>query len=335
MKNPRDRIAYVDVAKAVGIVLMILGHCPIDKIPYLSISIYSFHMPLFFIAAGMFVNKLAVKDAYRKYFRRLIIPYCITCAMAFVIISLLSLYKQPIPGHWQYNFLVRFTYASGSFSAKYLNDIPIIGPLWFLWSMFWGCILWTWVSNNYDGLRKWVVIGGIALAGIMSAKVVQLPLCIQSATLAVIYLEIGHVVRKCNIMDFVLSNILKFAPFFLAFTVYRIVFGGKFCCGMMNLGSMVSFVYSIVAPIMIMAVALKFQIRDWFGVGRNTLVILCGHSIFQLCLMFFGRPKIMTNSSPFTVASVWFLCDLFISLCIGLVLIKMPYVRKWLVQKNG
>ena len=44
-----NRIEYLDAAKAIGIFLVILGHC-FNKVsvPYLHNFICSFHMPLFF-----------------------------------------------------------------------------------------------------------------------------------------------------------------------------------------------------------------------------------------------------------------------------------------------
>lgn len=43
----------IDIAKAIGILLMILGHC--HGIPWILRNfIFSFHMPLFFIFSGFF-----------------------------------------------------------------------------------------------------------------------------------------------------------------------------------------------------------------------------------------------------------------------------------------
>ena len=50
--NDDTRIGTIDIAKGVGIVLVIIGHAlPSDNL--LRIFVYTFHMPLFFILAGM------------------------------------------------------------------------------------------------------------------------------------------------------------------------------------------------------------------------------------------------------------------------------------------
>lgn len=49
----KKRINYFDIAKGLGILLMIIGHMPI-KNEYLKNFIFCFHMPLFFIISGYF-----------------------------------------------------------------------------------------------------------------------------------------------------------------------------------------------------------------------------------------------------------------------------------------
>ena len=46
-KGKDNRVGWIDCLKALGIYLVILGHTLKDS--YLSVWIYSFHMPLFFI----------------------------------------------------------------------------------------------------------------------------------------------------------------------------------------------------------------------------------------------------------------------------------------------
>ncbi|MBQ5976800.1 MAG: acyltransferase family protein [Oscillospiraceae bacterium] len=51
-----QRKEYLDIAKGIGILLVVLGHCPLVYHP-LKQWIYSFHMPLFFFIGGMVWNK--------------------------------------------------------------------------------------------------------------------------------------------------------------------------------------------------------------------------------------------------------------------------------------
>ena len=50
------RIEYLDIAKGIGILLVVLGHNDFEVISvFVQRLIYSFHMPLFFFLCGLFV----------------------------------------------------------------------------------------------------------------------------------------------------------------------------------------------------------------------------------------------------------------------------------------
>ena len=51
MNKKANRIEWLDVAKGIVIILMILGHTSIPH--YVSNVIFSFHMPFFFLASGL------------------------------------------------------------------------------------------------------------------------------------------------------------------------------------------------------------------------------------------------------------------------------------------
>jgi fucose 4-O-acetylase-like acetyltransferase len=68
----QERNAWVDYAKAIGIILVVYGHVargvfnaglPMDQDKYLLVDsvIYSFHMPLFFFLSGLFFYDSLVK----------------------------------------------------------------------------------------------------------------------------------------------------------------------------------------------------------------------------------------------------------------------------------
>lgn len=75
------RLIYIDIAKGIGIVLMIIGHCGIDNHPYIKNIIYCFHMPLFFIISGYFFKVRENKECIKNIWNRLIKPYIITCGV--------------------------------------------------------------------------------------------------------------------------------------------------------------------------------------------------------------------------------------------------------------
>lgn len=52
-----NRVEWIDVAKGIAIILMILGHC-ISVDSWLRLIIFSFHMPFFLIASGYFYKRI-------------------------------------------------------------------------------------------------------------------------------------------------------------------------------------------------------------------------------------------------------------------------------------
>ena len=78
IKLEKKRIDYFDIAKGIGIILMILGHMSLQN-EYLKNFIYSFHMPLFFIISGYFFKQRDNKVCMKNILKKLIVPYIVTC----------------------------------------------------------------------------------------------------------------------------------------------------------------------------------------------------------------------------------------------------------------
>ena len=79
------RLNWLDIAKGIGILLMVLGHSAIPIL--ISNFIYAFHMPLFFIASGWLTNwqkKNFIVFVKRK-FRTLLLPFVIYSFIILII----------------------------------------------------------------------------------------------------------------------------------------------------------------------------------------------------------------------------------------------------------
>lgn len=83
---------YLDIAKGIGIILVVLGHCPQAYNPLMQ-WIYSFHMPLFFFVSGMVWNRTSHEDKgyFNKVFlldkiKRLIVP-CYFWGVIYMILN--------------------------------------------------------------------------------------------------------------------------------------------------------------------------------------------------------------------------------------------------------
>lgn len=90
MKKGEKRLDWIDNAKGIGILLVVLAHLSIDE--NLQVAIYSFHLPLFFIISGMMLfhnqgwKKLNFKEFIIKKLKSLIYPYFTLSLFMFIMI---------------------------------------------------------------------------------------------------------------------------------------------------------------------------------------------------------------------------------------------------------
>lgn len=124
------RIAAIDVAKGIGILLVVFAH--IVGFNLSNTIIYSFHMPLFFILSGMVMNV----EKYRSFkcfiknkLKSLIVPYLFFCllsiAIVFILYLVVEISETPM-------FLLKSLYSV--FWSPYSLDFNT--PLWFLPCLF-------------------------------------------------------------------------------------------------------------------------------------------------------------------------------------------------------
>ncbi len=71
-----NRIGYIDVAKGVAILLVVIGHVSNLPTPIKS-SIYSFHMSLFFFLSGYFFRKEDIMCIARRMMPTIVMPYLV------------------------------------------------------------------------------------------------------------------------------------------------------------------------------------------------------------------------------------------------------------------
>ena len=74
------RIEYIDIARGIGILLVVLAHNDFGYVSAFAYKvIYSFHMPLFFFLSGYFLNvSMPFLDFIKKRFNSLLKPYFFT-----------------------------------------------------------------------------------------------------------------------------------------------------------------------------------------------------------------------------------------------------------------
>ncbi len=127
----RERFSWIDVARGIGIILVIYGHTlGSEGYRYL---IYSFHMPLFFFLSGLVFHTRSnetYKDSLRKDIKRILIPYFIF-AFASLILWFIILPSQDQTIYYISKQIFGIFYGNANHGYLAINTV-----LWFLPCLF-------------------------------------------------------------------------------------------------------------------------------------------------------------------------------------------------------
>lgn len=156
MRIENQRLEYIDIAKAIGIFLVIMGHEFSDSVNIYRRVIYSFHMPLFFFLSGLVFNQNRQDSffcALKKRFYGIYIPYIIWACFYSQSGSLKNL------GYILYGTRETLTLAGST------------APLWYLEALFvadiFVILFWRCARKLPDKYHEFLcLVGCIAFGGI-------------------------------------------------------------------------------------------------------------------------------------------------------------------------
>ena len=191
MDNNKVRVRYIDVAKGIAIICIILGHLGNSEINRV---VFTFHVPIFYFITGYFVScKRSLKEFAANSARTLLVPYYITCVVM-IILGTVKGFRAGDAGAAAVRWIFASLYAAGdSYTEPF--TIPAIGAIWFLWAAFWGkCFLR--LSLEYNKWVRLVMVIALFLAGYYSRAVIWAPLSIQAGTCALLFMYMGNLLRK-------------------------------------------------------------------------------------------------------------------------------------------
>ena len=194
-KKKKKTVMFIDIAKGIAIICIILGHLGINNINRV---VFTFHVPIFFMITGYFINKkYTIKEFIINKFKRLIVPYFIT---SFVII-LLSLFSLKI--YYGVNilnklgakeWLIAAIYGAGDNHIFLGYNFKAIGAIWFLWASFWASILLR-SSLEFKKEYRILFITVLFLIGYYTSKIIWLPLSIQAGFCATLFMYVGYLIN--------------------------------------------------------------------------------------------------------------------------------------------
>ena len=192
------RLDWIDIAKGIAIILVIVGHTVPNPSP-LRHAIFSFHMPLFFILAGYTFRPKPWRELLSGSVSRLLVPY-VVLALAWQVPTF-SMSGAPLTGGALAGGLETLVFASGV-------DVPglgvaAVGMAWFLAALFTSRLLFNALVRLFERYEIGVAWQGVACAVIAFCGLsvsrylgVYLPLDFDLSCYIVLLMWVGYVVRQ-------------------------------------------------------------------------------------------------------------------------------------------
>lgn len=176
----KEKLNWIDNLKAIGILAVILGHI---ASPFSSF-IYSWHMPLFFILAGFFINyKLSTKEFIKKDFKRFIIPYFLFAIIGLVLetVKRIVLNREALDYFHEINGI--FIWMDMS---SLINTYGFV--LWFLPTLFFARVFVFVINKQIASVLMQFII---VLVLFLISFSLNLPFAIDNALNAILFIFLG------------------------------------------------------------------------------------------------------------------------------------------------
>lgn len=259
----KNRLSFIDVLKGLGIIMVVVGHVSTNQM--IVSWLYSFHMPLFFFAAGwVYREKDIFKDLKRR-IQTIVIPYF---SFGFLVLIYWGLIERRV----RYSSMSIFDAIIGLFRGQY-DYLDFNVHLWFLPCFFLTVTFYN-ISKRIVGTRITYIIVVIMSIGFVITTLPQLLWGLNEVFKYVAFYAIGNVLTEKSIDHLIRiqkkTHLIGIAIFCLLVNVILTYF--KLTTGIMW------FITALIGITVILVVALiikQNRVLQYFG--SISLVILCVH----------------------------------------------------------
>ena len=283
--NKSQRIEWIDNAKGIAILLVIIGHIGLWIQGRWNFRfVFGIHLVMFFLLAGYTSKKKELTAEFLSArFSKLMVPYFYTC-LAIMITDIINSYlfaEKDIAVITSIikTDLIRSFFASGAkttFANIELNTR--IGAIWFLPAMYFSIILFQLILHFIceDDFALGLVSAIISILGMISSRFFEVPFSIQSGMMAVFFLWIGYEIKKKELL-----SLIKWPHCILAIIVLVIGIKNNYCwsdfCGVSMADVIISLIVGLSGSTVLYFGAKNYKGRLLNWIGQNSLIILCFH----------------------------------------------------------
>ncbi len=190
-----ERNQYVDVARGIAMICIVLGHLGNSGINHV---VFTFHVTIFFLLTGYYMNtRASVGNFIKKKFRTLIIPYAVTCLAILILVVPFNILLNNGDGNLdrlKYYFMASLYGAGDSYQEPF--TIYGIGAIWFLLATFWGAVVLRLLLNLSKIWLRVLLVIAIFAASYYSRSICWLPFSIQAGGCALLFMYIGYIGQR-------------------------------------------------------------------------------------------------------------------------------------------
>lgn len=285
-KQASKRIDWIDIAKGIGMICVISGHT--IKNPVLRGTIFSFHMPLFFILAGYTFHhsnnaKIFGRKTYHSFVQLAVLGYILFFTRLLLAVPVLkeSIDVEALP------------YALLYFSG---NPLPgqksqlIAGMVWFLLVLFVCRVLYDaigFIHNNI--LNRFIIIGFFIWGVSLGIHGYWLPFSLDIGFACLIYFLVGEHIRLKGDIEEKSGKWLKES---FALWALLLIAEAMLCRNFLELAARrytfppISISCSVAGSLFIICVSIQLQneriARFLKYIGKNSIVLFCVHYMDRL-----------------------------------------------------
>ena len=323
LSTKKKRIDFIDLAKGICIILVILTHCGVNfPIPGFGMM----RMPLYFILSGLFFKDYGgfLQHTLKK-FNKILIPFLFFYCVSYIPFYAFEYFK---PG------LIR-TDASGILDLFY-NRQFFNGPIWFLLTLFWTNILFCIISLNikneyFKGLAV-LLLGFFGI--LLGINEIFIPLFIDVALTALPFFYFGYLLTKTQILypnKFDKYNIIFIIIFYGLTYAITIFFKNSYFAFHYNgirgnvIASFVGSISCVMAVLMLCKMIKKLPIISFCG--RYSIILLCLHHLIY-------RPLQLVIKSDSFPGSNYVIAILTILICMACIPLCKKFMPWFVAQKD-
>lgn len=342
----KKRIDWIDIVRAVGMFLIIMGHT-LEVYTYSIVGklIFAVHVPVFFVLSGYLYKEKPFKKVFKGGNVNLLLPYLATLIIVVIITRFNFIFPNWIYNLDMRNFWVSALYGSGTtlnlFWDKSLT-INAIGAIWFLLAMYFGNIIFDLIIKSSRGnlYIVGIMVTIITFSGFyLSDTGILLPWSLNAALASQLFYYGGYLIRRFDLIGkygmfgCIIGSVLWIISAQSGFLYLNIAHADSPILAVLGgIGGSLTLMYlaKLLCETKVNLKAVKYY-------GQMSLIVLCVHLIdlnsFAISGKIYGTLAQTTGNQIFAV-SMEILYRFFLTV-VGIIIIpKLPVVRSFYLNRT-